>query len=271
MDFPGQASSLQHEHALFVEPGTFSNIQVTQNLYHRKPPPHGDCRKNGSVEDDIKAGRVLPTITRSACESLCVEKQIVDKCSCKDAHMMHLLSRNQLALAEQYPFCEDIGAPMNTWLARVQCMKEVRNVAMVSCSKICKPPCTERTYNTQFSKSKWPLATAMPAFFKKYIWNKPYSHQYKNKSEWMETPQTHLVTKNFLYLYVQSSDTLISTYSEEVTISFSNFLSRLGGSLNLWCGITIIVLMEILEMVYKIVKYTVTIKKQKSAKVSDNR
>ena len=263
VDLPGKAASLQHENAMLVPPGTMYNIQVTQNLFNRLPEPHGHCRDNGSVALDMAAGKILPTHTKSACESLCMERKIVELCKCKDAHLMHLLSRSEPDIASEFSFCEDIDVSLDTWLSRVTCMHDTRTRLAVTCGKSCDPLCTERTYNVQPSKSKWPIGIGMGTFYKKYIYKKPYSHRFHNMTSWMNNPQTDMVNKNFIYLYVHSSDTLIHVYSEVATITLSNFLSRLGGSLNLWSGITIIVFMEVIEMFYKIAVNTLLVKKNK--------
>ena len=43
---------------------------------------------------------------------------------------------------------------------------------------------------------------------------------------------------------------LMMEYEARPQLSFTSFLSQLGGALNLWAGITVVVLVEILELFY---------------------
>ena len=43
---------------------------------------------------------------------------------------------------------------------------------------------------------------------------------------------------------------LMMEYEARPQLSFTSFLSQLGGALNLWAGITVVVLVEIMELFY---------------------
>ena len=64
-----------------------------------------------------------------------------------------------------------------------------------------------------------------------------------------------MVTENFASLKVFIGEFSILVHEEVQKTLFFSFLSNLGAALNLWAGITIVLIVEVIEMVIRLVFY----------------
>ena len=108
--------------------------------------------------------------------------------------------------------------------------------------------------------SPWPTSPYHDNFYQDYISGRPYESYYNslrsklNNSTSTETRQSdkEIVSQNFLGVHLFIDQQLMMEYTAKPQLSLPSFLSQLGGTLNLWAGITVIVVIEILELVYQI-------------------
>ena len=246
-----RTTSFNNLDSIYLKPGTSSNIQVYQAKRERMPEPYGNCRKaDDKFVKEFQTINQATTYTVRACTSLCVEEIILAECRCKDASMLNLLTQK----GEQSDFCENITLPHATFIKYSICAESTRRRALAECGNKCTFPCSEILFSTTISAGAWPHNYAMNGFYDKYINNHPYADRFSDVVHWRLSPQTELVKKNFLRVSIHHGDYLVYRYVEKSAITFSNFLSRIGGALNLWSGITIIVIMELVDLIFKMAK-----------------
>jgi hypothetical protein len=73
-------------------------------------------------------------------------------------------------------------------------------------------------------------------------------------SNWSTIWQTE-IQKNYVALDVVCETTLIENYTDSASISGVDVVSNVGGHTGLWIGISFLSLMEIVEMVYRLIRY----------------
>ncbi len=112
------------------------------------------------------------------------------------------------------------------------------------------------------SAINWPRPSLYSAFYEKVIQDKPYAWRfselknvctrYSNCSHNSHLKQRHLIEDNFAKVSIVLGDNMHATVKDNVKVSVFSFLSQLGGALNLWSGITLVVLIEIMEFIFKL-------------------
>ena len=233
-----------------VPPGRWSHVEVTQEVRERLREPYGSCADDVTL---VNSHGVSKTYTMRACISICVEDHILSECNCLDASMMNLLTEFRAASTIGMKYCEDVTQSNSQFFSNVDCAERVRAKVLKTCSTNCSFSCDEIIYETSTSQAGWPKSYDMPSFYRNFIKYRPYQAQFVDESEWAMKPQTELVKDNFVRLSVYHGDYRYKNFNQSAAITTSNFLSRLGGALNLWSGITIILFMEIVDLVYQFV------------------
>ena len=71
---------------------------------------------------------------------------------------------------------------------------------------------------------------------------------------WTETWSTE-IKNNYVSLDVVCETTQIETYTEDVSITAVDVVSNVGGHTGLWIGISFLSLMELVEMLYRLIRY----------------
>ena len=62
------------------------------------------------------------------------------------------------------------------------------------------------------------------------------------------------IPKNFVELNVQCESLLIEHYNQAPSLSKGEVLSNIGGQTGLWIGISFLSLMELVELVYRLIR-----------------
>ncbi len=73
-------------------------------------------------------------------------------------------------------------------------------------------------------------------------------------ANWSETWQTEM-QNNYVAVDVVCETTVVETYTESASITFVDLISNVGGQTGLWIGISFLSLMEIVELVYRLIRY----------------
>ena len=109
----------------------------------------------------------------------------------------------------------------------------------------------------QVSYSDWPRDIFHSDFYKAYILGRPYDNHYStvqhldpaNSSDVDLLIAERLVKNNFLSMYILRRLRMQELHVTE-KYSLASYLSQLGEALNLWAGITVVVVVELIELLY---------------------
>ena len=106
------------------------------------------------------------------------------------------------------------------------------------------------------SHTKWPLPYQYRHFYNRLIKSKPYADKFHiladfNNSELQQA--TQVVEDNFVKIDFILDITHYYELKEIQKYTVFSFLGTLGGALNLWAGITVVVVVEIIEALINIV------------------
>jgi hypothetical protein len=70
---------------------------------------------------------------------------------------------------------------------------------------------------------------------------------------WNATWRTY-ISKSYLTLNIVSETSRIETYTQEAKMTFGDLISNIGGQTGLWIGISFLSLIEIAEMLYRVLR-----------------
>jgi len=132
----------------------------------------------------------------------------------------------------------------------------------------CPTPCTEILYDVQTSIANWPKPPNQLAFYDKYIKPNPqiYGNQFDAYGELeaqsgnMTTEEIvnqiesiNLIPKNFIQLKVRFLTENYRRNDDLPAVGWETLFSNLGGTLNLWMGITVLFAAVVAEFVFHVI------------------
>ena len=105
----------------------------------------------------------------------------------------------------------------------------------------------------------WPTSPYHDNFYDMYISGRPYERRFtalnnktlRNASNWDRFNDKELIYHNFLGVQLYTGQQRIMRYEARPQVSPIAFLSQLGGALNLWAGITVVVIVELIELGFR--------------------
>ena len=252
--------ALDHNHevpfsskrTLITELNKYLHLEISQVTTNRLSEPYTNCVDSASI-GGVYDGNSTLRYSQSACVAICTEKKIRDKCKCQETQYMDILMSFNTNETRGVPLCEDLNLDLKDLLENFRCLDRHHRTVERECGDICPEPCKDVVFNINPSRSRWPERESMPQFYEQILKNKIYKNRFPPVEQVKEDVFHDMVKRQYMKLSVYHGNPLIIEYNDTPTITISNFLSRLGGALNLWSGITVIVFMEILDVLYRII------------------
>lgn len=242
-----------------IPPGTHSVMSFRKTYRKALGPPYGMC---GEKKLQFYNSQEILPFTYEYSPTLCVMDYILHDirniCRCDYAEF-YLFWGNQPVYKTQLPFCQDASQGEQFVIEMDRCIKH-----LAQGRPDCKSPCHLLLYDLTSSYTAWPLTRFNMDFYDKYIRNKPYSNKLSQELFIVNNNKSSNVTNidfmrassfignNFVKFYFIFKSLTYTLIAEQPTITRSSLASQLGGTLNLFSGITIIFFVEILELLWRL-------------------
>ena len=254
----------QHKGALIVvhEPGTFPNVQ-SKGIF--LPPGRLSDVKlelvaHDRIEDKypcMEPGQKVAgwEYSRTACISVCLEREVRNMCSCIDLFGLNVLGESE----PDTIYCQKLDSEYLN--KRFECAQQARERVLDRCLAGCHKPCHELEYLPYVSQAAWPPKPLSKHFYEDVISGRQYEARYHELKEVMvgntssfehRSHAEKIVMENFLHFNIYVADFSYLEYQMTPRVSAFNLVAQLGGALNLWAGITVIVFVEALDFVCNI-------------------
>ena len=216
--------------------GMLTIFTMEKELYSRLPEPGETCVSEG------------PHYSQDKCFGECLQRGFLRLCNCT---FLTPLGESSVPPTP----CLSVELSQADFLRNHRCSRRVKKSLTKECS-YCKHACSEVKYKTLVSYTKWPLPQQYTALYHRVIKSKPYSDKFKillkhNSSRLHDA--RHLMEDNFVKINFILDSTHYYELKEVPKYTVFSFLGTLGGVLNLWTGITVVVVIEILETIINIV------------------
>ncbi len=252
---PGAASFAQPIDAMYVNPGETTNIRFKYQTITRLDEPYGICN---TTEPDER-GRIY---TRQACMGSCQAIKTIDRCNCIDTLATLFNERHE----HQFSYCLSLRRGIEAVRSNVKCLyvEDNEDTHLEDCLGRCQVPCITYAYPATITSTKWPKPSQYKAFYKSIIANKSYAWRFaemandchgeqSNCTQEQISQQQYLVDNHFAKVDILLGDLRQTLITDHPQISLSSLLAKLGGALNLWSGITVVIIIEFIDFILKLV------------------
>ncbi|UJR12505.1 hypothetical protein I4U23_016680 [Adineta vaga] len=179
--------------------------------------------------------------------TICTQTYIYDKCGCVNPSLWNIRSimlpnQNQIIYA---PLCE----PTNN------CYREATNSLLSSDSLMniycsdCEKQCSTTDFLIQTSSllgpSEWQIKN-----IEKFVNNSGVP----TPNDWSIKSRDYIIN-NYVSIIVIRETTLTENNTQTSTMGLVDVLSNIGGQTGLWIGMSFLSLMEVIEMIYRLIRY----------------
>ena len=243
-----------------MEPGHLITIGFNIREQIRLPEPYSHCGETRST----KFGSSIP-FTFVECRNMCIHKIVMDNCGCVSTKYItrsrengkscvHYLFTNKTK-SDELMTCEDKFAKINHTNFQDLCN--------------CHWPCDDMSYPAIMSHSLWPNRKSLESFIEQEILNHPkwdhlkaYQHYQKLKSSNATRDEIYeWVSSHFLKLIVYAQSNIVSVKEQIPMYTPTDLLCQVGGCLGLWVGMSVITLVEILDLFVNVLSDIFSFKK----------
>ncbi len=251
-------------YALNYPPGHETSLRIEANTRSRLGDPYSHCTDQKYAVFQ-KAPLQEYIYSPQLCWKACHQSEFATECGCLDVREQVMPS-----VLQKYDFCGKWRSNMSETIERVGCREHFTPQRPCDCHLAC----SERLYKYDSGSSPWPAESYQLHFYDKYIAGKTYEQHfavYKNLSlkarkariyknyteEFMreiheQLKATDIMARNFAQLNVYFDKLMVTMLDYEESISVATLLSNVGGSLNLWIGITFCTIIELIDLLYRI-------------------
>ena len=211
-----------------------------------------------------------------ACVSTCLQEEVKSICGCIMGFYPLTETFTNLSIT---PYCLDLKEPFETVSNRTHCMLVTLSIVYKQCAK-CPPHCREYRYSKSSSSTKWPRHNQVIPFYNKFVKNSSNSEtfliyeqidQLFKKGHYDEAnnmlKSVSLIQDNFAKISVRLSSSNVVHVHDQEAVTFIDLLAKIGGTLNLYCGISCIIIVELVDFFYNfLVNYGKTEKTEERTK-----
>ncbi|XP_064632575.1 FMRFamide-activated amiloride-sensitive sodium channel-like [Lineus longissimus] len=250
---------------ILVPAGMAAEVELRTTYLNFLSEPHGDCISDINI-NLTNLFNDMYVYSMGACDDMCRQLSIMRICKCKDPTLPAPLGYDMT----KYPYCGRLEKNKDKVLRRLQCLNKMLSLKQETitddnhCS--CPQPCFATKYIPNLTMAVWPHESFHLAVYENYIKNKSYAHHFdiyesikskmkSNRGEaYKELRKYDLIKRNFVKLTVKRHDFRVTKITEVPLISGTHLLSSVGGALSFWLGITVVTLVELLELFWDCLK-----------------
>ncbi|XP_064623800.1 FMRFamide-activated amiloride-sensitive sodium channel-like [Lineus longissimus] len=263
-----------HINGYDIPPGMAANFNLHTKLWVHLPPPYGNCTDEKLVLKDSH-GRTYRYVQHT-CEEMCIQRKINEQCHCIDPGLITdaVTSMDPKQPDKRLPFCANISFSRQIISSRLACMYDFRFNPPGKCP--CPLPCKRYEYtSTSVDMAKWPHESFHIPFYQStqetrnisfptidkllkslhtFVYGlEPIAYEAESDTDSIVVDKlikTHVFQRNFASVKVTRPTFEIHYVTERPAIDVSTLMSRVGGIMNFWLGITFITVMEFVEVIY---------------------
>ncbi|KAK6169255.1 hypothetical protein SNE40_020338 [Patella caerulea] len=238
------------DNGLDLEPGRRSSVSLSLLQVERTEPPHGTChefsRDEGIQVNAYSELKSLPIeYTDEACYKTCLQLNIIKTCGCCYPYQpcSGVALQSGLDMHDDTQFCNISNTDTTSCIKGIQSRYNKNDLG---CSDICKPSCRELMYNAQISSSLWPTNPGMSDLIDRLKVNDP---SLKPKlGNMTEDEKRTFIRDNVLKVDIYYQKLNYETISTTPSYMLEDLLSDIGGQLGLFLGLSVVTMMEFVEL-----------------------
>ena len=254
------------DYANFASAGKLTSFNVKKTFYKRLQDSSDPCRENGTKDSGIQdfLGQQY-AYSQMGCLHKVQQTAVLEACHCIHSDLSVLPTNQTL---EEVHFC---GATNTNVTQETETENDcVQNITRSTWRKVrqsCTVPCNETYHSVTVSSSSWPAIAAQLSFYEHYIRNESYAEHFAvyeniytnflNTSDEQraksELAKCSLIEKNFAKIEIVP-EIRGELYKVAYQISLCSLVASIGGNLNLWSGISAVIIIEVLDLFIKLIQ-----------------
>ena len=222
-----------------VESGVMTDISVSVSERNLLSYPYGAC---GGY--DVTEGVEVEYVR-------CVNALVADDCNCTLASD---ISTTTAGVTQRRPFCEDLHLGLDKIKSNRNCIDAIFAKDDEPCLEVRRnAPCHETRYHWSVATNTWP-STTQQSLFMDFVKNSSvYPYMYGNAAAGLDdTKLRKYIGDNFLKLRVRKGSDIMTIITDAPMFQLNALLSSIGGTLNLFCGMSIFFFLEMIECCVKV-------------------
>ncbi|XP_012268274.3 amiloride-sensitive sodium channel subunit gamma-like [Athalia rosae] len=237
---PRSQLPLPNENGLTIPPHTATSAALVQVEVTREELPYVTNCTSGWDRTWYKervGGAYKYSMER--CQRICLQLAFEDFCSCTHPSYMDLstgASPCNLTSDNQDYAC--VGRVLDEFETRIK-----------ECS--CNMDCSETTYDMKISQAAWPNDNNWCDVAQRFGMAK--ACKYEGYQSDHRTREKQLVLQNVLTIDVFFENLRVQSINQQPTYKLQSFVGSLGGALSLYLGVTLFMLLEVLEVLVRLV------------------
>ena len=221
---------------VFIEAGKMSYISVKRKKTKKYPSPYSDCIDLNTYKSDLfeYIKKSNKTYRRKDCVELCIQRQIIEKCSCYFTGYDDMKTDSRPCLS-----LEDLS-----------CLEEnFSNFNLETCqTNSCPLECDSISYDLTLSSLEYP---------DEFIFEKVFNNQYM-KNWYLEkfnlNMSYNLVKSNYASVTVYYPSLQYEQISESPKTQIIDLFTQIGGALGMFVSFSIFTIFELIEIFLLILK-----------------
>ena len=234
-----------------VSPGNDVIISVHPTWREREKHPYGECL-NYSETDKV---------SKNHCFGACFDRFVKEDCKCHEPGTPVESETHH----ENASYCLSLHLAKEKIINNVICRDRSMKMRLEDCLDTCRLACHEIQYGIEVQTSTWPMPSNYATFYDQIIANKSYESSFSELKDVLEgncagdldcemkfSRASRKIQANFAKVSCHLTDHKFFLLKDVRKIVVSELLSQLGGTLNLWSGITVVVVLEVCEWIYRL-------------------
>lgn len=296
IDRPETFSNI-NEKSIILMPGTLTEIRLKTFENIQITPPYGRC--SSVTPTTLRMFNREVVYSEIGCKLATIQSDIERLCKCIAIEYPYNISN--------LPFCVSVSpflyknecviqanvAKNNTCIQilenvieNLKCKEAIKSKYYRDNIENCTIPCSFLSYESDRSTSKWPTKSYQLAlldhkvFRNKNLINKSEFKPYRDiktlvvegkiKEAAQILDQTNILERNLLAILISKPNFNVHKVEEKEVLSLTSFLSQIGGLCSIWIGLTMISIVEILELVLQLGSIFFVSRKSKNNQCKEN-
>ncbi|XP_006816276.1 uncharacterized protein LOC102803109 [Saccoglossus kowalevskii] len=237
---PSDITPFPEDDGITVAPGRKASIALREELHSSVAHPYSNCENNPQI-DSIFGSQYNYSV--QACRKTYLHQKIQQKCNCRDT----------LWLSKDRPACKITNTAQEVCRRLINFLDR-RGVF----ENNCKEPCRKTTFKKTVSQSMWPSNKHLGGLLKVL---RPINTKIRDKVVDEKSARDNLVLIE-VFFEVPNYRSILNTPAYTVDQLFAD----IGGLMGLYVGISLITVVEFIELVYNLYNYFSLNREEKLAK-----
>ncbi len=250
-----------------AKPGHMTTAIPNFMVRERLQEPYGLCVESKEASGEIWNYDRKLSYSKMGCFDSCVQDAFIKHCGCISPGFQTVGHNSLLNRTANITGCTSMKHGLERFKNMSACTYSTGTKVILDCFAMdsCKDECQDVWLTMQVDSVPWPLKSQQLSFYKKMIKHRHFAPKFDIYEEILDEinrgnktkatsllQQQNLIENNFVKFTFNPAAFHIIKLSDIPKTQLVDLFSSLGGTLNLYSGITLLVVVEIIELLWKL-------------------